>query len=123
MSGRENEIALPFAGLVGVAFYDGRREDTDDGYKQAKLSYESFDWEWYVNREDYSCARATYLEHGARVLGWPLSTEHPAVYDFPAESYMLHDMSRIWSMSPEDFEDVYRSTQEIFDLLDSWKDE
>jgi len=103
VSDREHELILPFGFLHGVAFYDARPEKTDDGYKQAGMSYQDFEWNWYINKSLGGCVRAVWLEHPVRVLGWPISVDHPGAYDYPEKCFMVHDLSRIWTISNQRF--------------------
>jgi len=120
MLGRKYELIIPYKMLESLAFYDGEREfmepetvsEKDRNYRQKHLQPQDLPWRWFVD-EKGACIRAFYLDRSIRVLGWQLSKDSPAAFDIPKGLWLVHDMSRIWAVSPEDFEKTYISTTDL----------
>lgn len=115
---RKFEVANAFGNLHGISFYDARRINADDGYKNKRMSYEDFDWDWYVDRNDSGriIVRAVRLKHPVRVLGYPVSVNNSAAYDYPNGYYIVHDLNRVWAMKNNDFDMRYVSIADLVDF-------
>lgn len=117
MSERKFEILQPFGGLHGISFYSAQRQTTSDGYKETRLSYDYFNWEWYVSRKTGQCVKSVILKHPVRVLGSPVEKEKSAVHDYPEKHRMVHDLSRVWAMTLDDFVKEFVSVDWMIEAL------
>ena len=114
MLNRQYELLLPMGGLYGVSFYDVTMIPCKDGYHQEPIDGYSLPWSWFVNRRTGSCVRAFLIEKdnllrdGIRVMAASVSNGSD-VYDIPTGQMLVHDLGRIWAMTPENFDVEYYS--------------